>query len=613
MPAPLELVDRALVLAKEGDRADLHRRLTLVRRRIEDPSVRVLVVGEPKRGKSSLVNALVGAPVCPVDEDVATRVPTVVRGGPQPRATLVHAPRAALADVPPGGVPDEELHRQDVPLQDLAGRLAAGPGAEGPTQVVQAEVELPRKLLAGGLQLVDTPGVGGVGAARVLGTLDLLPTADAVVVVTDASQEFTAPEMAFLRQAVALCPHVVCVVTKVDATPHWRRIVDLDRGHLQVQGLEIPVFPVSSPLAALAVRSNDRELYDESGLRPLTEHLLEQVVQRAADLAERSLVHDLTSVTQHLLVTLRAELAALETPAARDALVSELESARAAVEDLRRRSARWQILLNDGVTDLMADIDFDLRERTRVITREAETAIDARDPGPVWDEIADWLDERVAGAVADSFVWAEQRSQWLAARVVEQFAEDGGGLVPELSVGSPAETLDTLVDIPDIDSGDMTVRSRLLIGLRGSYTGVLMTGLVTSLAGMAILNPISLAAGVLLGRKAYKDDKEQRIQRRQAEAKTVVRRHLDEVVFQLGKQLKDRLRDVQRTLRDLITDTVDEMSQSLSDAVRAAQRDTSAASAEHNARIRSVRQQVDAVERLAHDVRRLAGEAGPAA
>ena len=102
----------------------------------------------------------------------------------------------------------------------------------------------------------------------------------------------------------------------------------------------------------------------------------------------------------------------------------------------------------------------------------------------------------------------------------------------------------------------MSLRERMLIGLRGSYTGVLMIGLVTSLAGMALLNPISLAAGVLLGRKAYNDDEAARRQRRQTEAKAVVRRHLDEVVFQVSKHLKDRLRQVQRTLRDLIGDRV---------------------------------------------------------
>jgi hypothetical protein len=330
-------------------------------------------------------------------------------------------------------------------------------------------------------------------------------------------------------------------------------------------------------------------------------------------LARRALVHDLTAVTDHLSLAVRSELAGLEDPAHRDELLRGLEDARAAADDLRRRSSRWQQVLADGVADLVADIDFDLRDRSRTVIREAEEAIDAQDPGPVWPELAEWLDRRIAAAVADSYVWAEQRSEWLAARVIEQFARDGGGAVPALSVGAAGDALEGLVDLPELDDGSMTLRERTLIGLRGSYTGVLMTGLVTSLAGMAIINPVSVAAGVLLGRKAYNDDKQQRLQRRRSDAKAVVRRHLDEVVFQVGKHLKDRLRTVSRTLRDLISDTADEMARSLADAVAAAQRSTREATAERDARIRALRQRREQLDRLAADVRALGRAAVPAA
>ncbi|MGY1663658.1 dynamin family protein [Geodermatophilus sp. SYSU D00705] len=596
MVTSAQVLDRALALAQVCERPDLHRRLVQAQARSETPGVRVLVVGEPKQGKSSLVNALVGAPVCPVADDVATVVPTVVRAGEQPRATLV----LAAGDAPTGPADGEApTERVPVPIEQVAARVT-GAGAE---RLVQAEVELPRQLLAGGLELVDTAGVGGVGMARALRTVDLLPSADAVLLVTDASQEFTAPEMAFLEQARALCPTVVCVLTKTDACPEWRAIAELDRAHLAGRGIEAPLFCVSSALAQLAVQHRDRELHDESGIAPLVAHLRREVVDRAETLARRSLVHDLAAVTEHLSLAVRSELSGLQDPAGREELVRGLEEAKAAADDLRRRSARWQQVLGDGVTDLMSDIDFDLRDRSRVVTREAEEAIEAQDPGPAWGELAEWLDRRIAAAVADSYVWAEQRSEWLAERVIEQFARDGGAAVPALSVGAAGDALESLVDLPDIDDGAMTLRERTLIGLRGSYTGVLMTGLVTSLAGMAIINPVSLAAGVLLGRKAYTDDKKQRVARRQAEAKAVVRRHLDEVVFQVGKQLKDRLRTVQRTLRDLITDTAEEMSRSLADAVAAAQRSTKEATAERDARVRSLRLRLDQLDRLAADVR----------
>jgi hypothetical protein len=186
--------------------------------------------------------------------------------------------------------------------------------------------------------------------------------------------------------------------------------------------------------------------------------------------------------------------------------------------------------------------------------------------------------------------------------VLDQFARDGGAAQPELSIGSAAEVLGAIIDLPDIDSGEVKLRERFLIGVRGSYTGVLMTGLVTSLAGMALLNPISLAAGVLLGRKAYNDDKAARLHRRRTEAKSVVRRHLDEVVFQVSKHLKDRLRLVQRALRDVLNETIDTMSRSYGDAVQAAQRSMKEATREREVRLRHLRQQLVQIEQLAHDV-----------
>jgi hypothetical protein len=369
------------------------------------------------------------------------------------------------------------------------------------------------------------------------------------------------------------------------------------------------VFAVTANLALLGMRRNDQPLYEESGLSALVRHLRADVVGRAEELRRRSLRHDLVSVTDHLAMGVRAEIAVLEDPLGGEARVRELEAARAEVEDLRRQSARWQQVLADGVTDLLADIDYDLRDRSRVVIREAEDAIDAQDPGAGWDALTEWLDQRIAQAVADSYIWAAQRSEWLAERVLEQFARDGGAAVDNPFLGDAREALGSLVDVPDIDRGYQTIRERVLIGLKGSYTGVLMTGLVTSLAGLAIINPISLAVGAIIGTKAYRDDRAQRRARRQSEAKTIVRRHLEEVVFQVGKQLRDHLREVQRTLRDVLSDTVEEMSRTMKDAVRAAQRSVKVATAERDARIHELRRRRLEIERLARDVAATAGAA----
>lgn len=86
-------VDRVIQLAMTAcsayGRDDLLARLERTRSTITRHGAHVLVVGEFKQGKSSLVNALVGAAICPVDDDIATAVPTFLREGATARAEVV--------------------------------------------------------------------------------------------------------------------------------------------------------------------------------------------------------------------------------------------------------------------------------------------------------------------------------------------------------------------------------------------------------------------------------------------------------------------------------------------------------------------------------------------
>src|SRR3954467_15048310 len=99
------VLDVAFQAASAYQRADLGERLAGARRRLDDPSFHVLVVGEFKQGKSSLINALLGVDVCPVDDDVATAVPTLLRWSETASATVNLQPPE---DAPPGTEPTAE-------------------------------------------------------------------------------------------------------------------------------------------------------------------------------------------------------------------------------------------------------------------------------------------------------------------------------------------------------------------------------------------------------------------------------------------------------------------------------------------------------------------------
>ncbi|MCU1566000.1 MAG: hypothetical protein JWQ56_937 [Pseudarthrobacter sp.] len=597
----VRLVEHGLELTGTGDRADLRKRLDQTLKRLKDPSIRVIVVGEFKQGKSKLINALVNAPVCPVDDDIATSVPTVVRYGD---------PASAAILVPKGdsdGGDEANVERRPVPIADLPSYVSERGNPGNSKKLVAGEVYLPRKILTGGLTVIDSPGVGGLNSSHTLSTLTALPTADAMLLVSDASQEYTEPELRFLRQAMRITPSVVGVLSKTDLYPDWRRVQDIDRGHLAQVSPDIPLFAVSSDLRLEAARLQDAELNAESGFPRLITHVRNEIVGKAQRLQRRSVSQDLLSVTENLRLSLQSELEALENPENTPKMIAGLEAAKAEADELRKRSARWQITLNDGISDLIADMEYDLRDRLRRIQREAEAAIDLGDPGPTWPQFSKWLEECAAAAISDTFVWTSERAQWLAAQVAEHFAADEVTL-PVLHVSDSGDALDPVDDMPTLDDGRVNAMQKVLIGMRGSYGGVLMFGLITGIFGMALINPLSVGAGLLLGRKAYREDKEARLKRRQAEAKALVRRQLDDVTFQVGKQLKDRLRLVQRSTRDHFTEIADEHHRSLADSVSAAQKAATTYTLEKDVRIREIKAELKRVDALTRAAEAVAAE-----
>ena len=82
-----------------------------------------------------------------------------------------------------------------------SGTTCAARRRPGAARCCGSRSSAPSPLLQGGLAFVDTPGVGGHGQPHLSATLGLLPDADAMLMVTDTSQEFTEPEMRFMRQA----------------------------------------------------------------------------------------------------------------------------------------------------------------------------------------------------------------------------------------------------------------------------------------------------------------------------------------------------------------------------------------------------------------------------
>jgi hypothetical protein len=623
-----ELVALARRAATAYERPDLERRLAVVARAVADDRARVLVVGEFKAGKTELVNALLGGRALPTDAHRATTVPTV----------CVHGEQAGVVLVRGVAEPDGRASTEQQPVSPgaLAEHVTEKGNPENRAGWSHAEATLPRPVLEG-LRLVDTPGAGGLASPASLSTMAELPGADAVLVVADAGRELTAPELALVRTAAAVSPTVAVVLTRTDLHPHWRRIADLDRGHLDRgrgegsgggghgnEGLRaVRMLPTSAALALHAAEEADlpaetaQALVTESGIEELRRLLVSEVVAGRQARRVRMATDEVLVACEQLATTFRAERDALADPARAHRIAAEVEHSRARAAALRDRAARWQQTLNDGVADLVSDIEYDLRDRLRAVVTDAETALEDTDPAKTWEQFAPWLHQQVSAGVSTNVVWAEERTRWLAERVATHFAEDGEGVLPPVAVGPSPDGSGLVADpvgmLAAPDHEKFGFAQSLMIGMRGSYGGVLMIGMLTTIGGMALLNPFSVGAGLLLGSKTLVDERKRALRRRQSEAKQAVRRHVDDVIFQAGKNSRDMLREVQRTLRDHFTTTAEELERSLAATAEAAHA-VEADGAKRSARLADVEAELERVEHLADRARRerARASAGPA-
>ena len=579
-PAPLwlDVLDATIRTCTEHGRPDLAGRLWQRRAQLLDPSLRVLVAGGARQGKSQLINALINAPVCVTGDDRGTAVPTVIRHAGQPTAELIR------------GETDRIALAADRPAEALTETLVGLPGL---ARELYAEVGLPRELLAAGLQLVDTPPLPPSGAEAIDRLRELADAgrADVLLFACEAGRELSDAELALLADLATRLPGLVVSFTKTDYTPDWRRGVETNRMRLVQAGVAATVVPTSSARRVHATRTGDGALNGESGFPQLIA-VLQALIAAKPERLSRAAVGLLgRTVAEELAAPLRESLTAQRAETGRSAAMTRLHEAQRRMDELRKCTTRWQSRLADEVGDLMSDIEHDLRERTRAVIARSDEILTESDPARVWDEFEPWLREALLETARTSLGWLGDRAAWLARSVAAEFPPELGQVLPSWvpAVGDlPGRVTD--LSTPPVEK--FTLSQKVFTGLRGSYGGVLMFGLATSLTGMSLINPISLSGGALFGGKSVREEGRSLLKRRQATARAAVQRHVDEIFIGMAKDAKDSVRRVQRALRDHFTAVTEDLQDAIVESLRTAKVAADQDAAARDTRARRVEQEL---------------------
>ncbi|MGB7167475.1 MAG: dynamin family protein [Acidobacteriaceae bacterium] len=263
--------------------------------RVAEGRFYVACVGQFKRGKSTLLNALVGHEVVPTGFVPVTAVPTVIRFGEQ-----LHA-RIRLRDG----------SWRDVAMADLKEYVTEELNPENKKSVEGAEVFVPSALLSSGMCFVDTPGLGSVFTGNTATTQAFIPHIDAVLVVVGADPPIAGEELALVEAVGRQVQDLILVINKADRTSDAERAAaEKFTREILEKRLGRPMGEVFEVSAAERMENRD-PLRDWSNLLASLHRLVED---SGRDLVRAACDRGLQRLTEQLLAIVSEDRDALRRP-----------------------------------------------------------------------------------------------------------------------------------------------------------------------------------------------------------------------------------------------------------------------------------------------------------
>lgn len=543
----MSAIDDVVGAAERLERNDVVDALRAAKARAVRPETFVVVMGEFKQGKSSLVNALVGRAVCPTDDDTATAIVTLVK--------------PATCD---GVTVTRDGHTDAISIGDARSVICASDGAPPAEQVL---FSVANANVAAGLVVVDTPGVGGLDGGHTLAALAFLPHADAAIFVSDATAELSAAELLWLDRIRDAGPAIYPVLTKTDLAPAWRRIAELDRDHLERHGIQARISTTSAALHQIAADIGDEQLDEDSGILALRRLLVSDVADPARQRAEQRSRRTARRLARVLAEQLRAETELLGANAAQ--LAAEVESTHSRLEHLRGPGSKWQQRLADRTADITNSSTFGFRASMRTIGQSIDVRVDELESPADWAGYTDELQGELADAVRATFVAIDAE--------LDQLRRDLFDLVA-VEVATVAHAVDwsSLIEFAEgaATSGAQAVGSpgKAMTAARGAQSGLMLFGflgqLLPAAAGALLLSsPITLVLGGAFAGKALLDVRKRSLTVRRSQLKVAARKVLDDAQFDLGNRVAEYVRTATRELRDEVAEAVSLAMRSGTDAL----------------------------------------------
>jgi len=275
--------------------------LAALRQRVEADVFNLIAVGEFKRGKSSILNALIGIDILPVGVVPLTAIATIVSHGEQVSVKVAFN--------------NGEL--QSVALQALADYVTEKGNPHNTRGVQEVRVTCPSPWLASGVRLIDTPGIGSVYRHNSEVTYRFLPHADAVLFLLSADQPVGLAETKFLEDVREYAGRIFFLLNKTDLLTETELAESTEfASRMITEAIDRPVsiFPVSARLALESQKTGSQDMLSQSHFPAFTKTLARFLMKGKGNALAAALAKRLLRLVAQARINAELETSSLRTP-----------------------------------------------------------------------------------------------------------------------------------------------------------------------------------------------------------------------------------------------------------------------------------------------------------
>jgi len=461
---------RSLALAESSSR-EVASELQALDARWRLPGFRLAFVGEFSRGKSSLLNSLLGRSLLPVGALPTTATLTSIVAGPEDRMEV----RFSKDN-------QEVRSLEKSSWKDLLAIDRAGNDNE-----LSAEVQLTLNhpwLRSLDVELIDTPGAGDLSGHRAAVLFDLLSQCDATVLLVSAAMPFSMTEASFLTQEV-IGRHIPCilvVVSKLDTLPEQERpkILNVIRDRVAQISTAIPVLPLH-PVDTTATAQETLE-----AVRAQIEAMVARSDRRAW--RSRQVAEQIADHLDHLMEIGSTAIAAIRMSAAERQ--KALEKAQAETSKVELEWERIRLELDKRRLQLDQKLQLDITvAKTELLETLSLELRKTPDPKSWWERDLPFRMRReliALGRKSETYILTAiaRDFEWLQTEVARIF-----GTKLARQAADSQETTEIASDLRELQLSDMKL-----------YRLLTRIGSGAAMASMSLIGgPVGIAASVTVG------------------------------------------------------------------------------------------------------------------